>query len=79
MAGEQGLEPQISRPERDVLPLHHSPILNQRAVLYHALLAQSSQLLAGGTPRVIFHIHQNQQNFRHCLQAKEIGNPWQWL
>ena len=24
-AGEQGFEPQIPRPERGVLPLHHSP------------------------------------------------------
>ena len=33
-AGEQGFEPQISRPERDVLPLHHSPI---RRVFYHLI------------------------------------------
>lgn len=25
-AGEQGFEPQTSRPERDVMPFHHSPI-----------------------------------------------------
>ena len=27
LAGEQGFEPQFLRPERSVLPLHHSPIL----------------------------------------------------
>ena len=26
LAGEQGFEPQTSRPERDVMPFHHSPI-----------------------------------------------------
>ena len=34
VAGEQGFEPQISRPERDVLPLHHSP---RRRVFYHLI------------------------------------------
>ena len=27
VAGEQGFEPQILRPERNVMPFHHSPIL----------------------------------------------------
>ena len=35
-AGEQGFEPRILRPERNVLPLHHSPVFIQRAEFYHA-------------------------------------------
>lgn len=61
-AGDQGFEPQISRPERDVMPFHQSPIF-QRAVFYHAQVHGASEIrhslftVPGCTAGTFLHLH----------------------
>lgn len=77
-AGEQGFEPQILRPERNVMPFHHSP-KNQRAVLYHAMWERASRLFARRAAGVILHVEKDQQDLGDCLQCEEVKDARQRL
>lgn len=77
-AGEQGFEPQILRPERNVMPFHHSP-KNQRAVLYHAMRERASRLFARRAAGVILHVEKDQQDLGDRLQCEEVKDAGQRL
>src|SRR5579862_117911 len=40
LTGEQGFEPQLRRPERRVLPLHHSPVHRRMALAEYMRLSE---------------------------------------